>query len=99
MRADGFEDFVRLKTDENGVIRTAVKITEPPDAFGQGGGVIDFQMWENLQEMVLLLGTHRLLSVLKARQVGLSWLIGAYALWKAQYFEGSVVLIFSQGQG
>ena len=77
MRADGFEDFVRLKTDENGVIRTAVKITEPPDAFGQGGGVIDFQMWENLQEMVLLLGTHRLLSVLKARQVGLSWLIGA----------------------
>ena len=99
MRADGFEDFVRLKTDENGVIRTAVKITEPPDAFGQGGGVIDFQMWENLQEMVLLLGTHRLISVLKARQVGLSWLIGAYALWKAQYFEGSVVLIFSQGQG
>lgn len=99
MRADGFEDFIRLKTDENGVIRTAVKITEPPDAFGQGGGVIDFQMWENLQEMVLLLGTHRLISVLKARQVGLSWLIGAYALWKAQYFEGSVVLIFSQGQG
>ena len=99
MRADGFEDFVQIRTEENGVMRTAVKITEPPDAFGQGGGVIDFQMWENLREMVELLGTYRLLSILKARQVGLSWLIGAYALWKAQYFKGSVVLIFSQGQG
>jgi hypothetical protein len=99
MRADGFEDFVQLRTMENGVMRTAVKITEPPDAFGQGGGVIDFQMWESLREMILMLGLYRLLSILKARQVGLSWLIGAYALWKAQYFEGSVVLIFSQGQG
>jgi hypothetical protein len=98
-RADAFEDFISLRTMENGVLHTVVKITEPPDAFGQGGGVIDFEMWENLREMVQLLGKHRLLSVMKARQVGLSWLIGAYALWKAQYFEGSVVLIFSQGQG
>ena len=29
MRADGFEDFVQIRTEENGVMRTAVKITEP----------------------------------------------------------------------
>lgn len=98
--ATSFEEFVTLKTvHPDGELRTIVKITEPPDAFGKGAGVIDFVMWPHLKEMVELLGMHRLLSIMKARQIGLSWLIAAYALWKAQYFKAAVVLMFSQGQG
>lgn len=71
-----------------------VKVLEPPP----GGGRIDFVMWPHLREVVELLGTDRLLSILKARQVGLSWLLAAYALWVAQYQVGAVVLLLSQGQ-
>ena len=101
LAARSFEDFVGRQIDrEDGQPPSSiVKITEPPDAFGQGGGVIDFEMWPNLKEMVELLGEYRLLNIMKARQVGLSWLIAAYALWFAMYHEGAVVLIFSQGQG
>jgi hypothetical protein len=71
-----------------------VKVLEPPP----GGGRIDFVMWDHLREVVGLLGAARLLSILKARQVGLSWLLAAYALWVAQYQIGAVVLLLSQGQ-
>jgi hypothetical protein len=71
-----------------------VKVLEPPP----GGGRIDFVMWDHLQEVVGLLGEARLVSIMKARQVGLSWLLAAYALWVAQYQVGAVVLLLSQGQ-
>ena len=101
LAARSFKDFVsrQIDRDDGQPPSSIVKITEPPDAFGSGGGVIDFEMWPNLAEMIDLLGQHRLLNIMKARQVGLSWLIAAYALWFAMYHEGAVVLIFSQGQG
>tara|TARA_Y100000310_G_scaffold337222_1_gene423769 strand:- start:1474 stop:2952 length:1479 start_codon:yes stop_codon:yes gene_type:complete len=71
-----------------------VKVLEPPP----GGGRIDFVMWDHLREVVALLGATRLVTILKARQVGLSWLLAAYALWVAQYQSGAVVLLLSQGQ-
>ena len=94
-----FIDFVTRKTEhEGGEVRSVVKVTEPPDAFGVGGGVIDFVLWEHLEELIDLLGHERLISVMKARQIGLSWLIAAYALWTAMYHKAAVVMIFSQGQ-
>lgn len=42
---------------------------------------------------------HRLIIVLKARQIGVSWLLAAYALWIALYSEGAKVLLLSKGQG
>ena len=94
-----FIDFVTRKTKhEGGEVRSVVKVTEPPDAFGMGGGVIDFVLWEHLEEVIDLLGHERLISVMKARQIGLSWLIAAYALWTAMYHKAAIVMIFSQGQ-
>ena len=40
----------------------------------------------------------RLLNVLKSRQLGWSWILAAYAVWRAQFQEGSNILVFSQGQ-
>jgi phage FluMu gp28-like protein len=40
----------------------------------------------------------RLLLILKARQLGISWLTCAYALWLCLYHPGKVVLAFSKGQ-
>lgn len=36
--------------------------------------------------------------ILKARQLGISWLLAAYALWRAMYQPGAVVLELSAGQ-
>lgn len=47
--------------------------------------------------MLLLMNT-RLIMILKARQLGISWLVCAYALWLCLFQGGRVVLLFSQGQ-
>jgi hypothetical protein len=72
-----------------------VYIIDPPP---YGRGVIKFQLWPHLVDLIHILGTDRLICILKARQVGISWLLAAYALWTAMYQEGAVVLLFSQGE-
>jgi hypothetical protein len=76
-----FEDFLDF-----------VQILEPPP----GRGVIKFEKWPHLVDTIDILGTERLMVILKARQVGISWLLAAYALWTAIYHRGAVVLELSQ---
>jgi hypothetical protein len=76
-----FEDFLDY-----------VRILEPPP----GRGVIPFEKWPHLVETIDILDDERLLVILKARQVGISWLLAAYALWTAIYHRGAVVLELSQ---
>jgi len=96
-----FIDFltIKIEDEETGLPRTLVQVTMPPDptVLGGGGGLIDFEMWDHLHEVVALVGEKKLLNFMKARQVGLSWVIAAYALWLAMYHDASNVLLFSQG--
>jgi len=71
-----------------------VKVLEPPP----GLSVIPFEKWEHLESLAHTLRTERLVVILKARQVGVSWLLAAYALWTALYHKGAVVLMLSKGQ-
>jgi len=45
-----------------------------------------------------LLGEKKGLLFLKSRQIGLSWVLCIYALWKAKFFENVKVLFLSQGE-
>ena len=65
---------------------------------GVGGGTVEFARWPHLMAFALALTRHRLISILKARQVGFSWLIAAYVAWLILFREGSVVLMLSRGQ-
>ena len=56
------------------------------------------ETWPHLRRLAGLFEAHRLVEVLKARQVGVSWLLGAYGLWHALYHEGAYVEMFSRGQ-
>ncbi len=38
------------------------------------------------------------LIILKARQLGISWLVCMFCLWKAKFFENAKILFLSQGQ-
>lgn len=71
-----------------------VFILEPPP----GGGIIRFQLWTHLLSLVADLLTERLIVVLKARQIGISWLLAAYALWVVMFQKGAVVLMLSKGE-
>jgi len=70
-----------------------VQILEPP-THDNIGGVIKFELWEHLKEAIKLLLTEKLIIWLKARQVGASWLISAYDLWRAMSQVGTRVMIF-----
>lgn len=56
-----------------------------------------FIIWPHIQEVIDILPHQSSIIWLKARQIGASWTMAAYALWAASYHEGARVLLFSQG--
>jgi len=68
------------------------------DAQGGGDGTMPFVLWPAQEELLHAITTERQLLILKARQLGISWLCCAYALWLCLFHPGKVVLAFSKGQ-
>jgi len=67
------------------------------DAVTTGGSVvIPFTMWPAQIETLRAFLTKRLVIVLKARQLGLSWLALAYAAWRLLFFPGFSVILISK---
>lgn len=58
-----------------------------------------FHMWDAQRGLLADILSERLLLILKARQLGISWLVCAYALWLCLFRPGRLVLMFSIGQG
>jgi hypothetical protein len=65
---------------------------------GDGGGTMPFRLWRPQYGVMKTLMTERRILILKARQLGISWLCCAYALWLCLFHDGKVVLLFSQGE-
>ncbi|MGH2543481.1 MAG: terminase large subunit domain-containing protein, partial [Ardenticatenaceae bacterium] len=57
---------------------------------------LPFQLWPPQWQTLCAFDEERLHVVLKARQLGLSWLCVAYALWLMRFAPGSVILLFSR---
>jgi hypothetical protein len=67
----------------------------------QGDGTVStlpFKLWPAQTALLWRLMTTRQVLILKARQLGISWLLCAYALWLCLYHPGRMVLLFSRGQ-
>ena len=60
--------------------------------------MMPFTLWPAQIGVMWQLMTERLIIILKARQLGISWICCAYALWLCLFQPGKVVLIFSKGQ-
>lgn len=60
------------------------------------GGGTRLEPWPWQVELALCLPRHRRVILLKARQLGLSWIAAAYALWTALFQPGALVLLVSQ---
>ena len=79
--ADGFRFF----------LQTYVLIED------QQYGTIPFALWPAHARMLDALDPHQLLIVLKARQIGMSWLLGAaYPLWLAMFHPNKLAMLFSR---
>lgn len=65
---------------------------------GDGAGTMPFRLWDAQRDLLSDMERARLLLILKARQLGISWLACAYALWLCMYHPGKIVLAFSKGQ-
>jgi hypothetical protein len=57
---------------------------------------LPFELWPAQRWVLAQLGLQRLLVVLKARQLGMTWLILGYALWLMLFRAVATVGIFSR---
>lgn len=57
-----------------------------------------FRLWPAQMSLMWQLMVQRLVLILKARQLGISWLCCAYALWLCLFHPGKVVICFSKGE-
>lgn len=57
-----------------------------------------FRLWPAQVGLAWTLMSTRLVVILKARQLGISWLCCAYALWHCLFQPGKTALLYSQGQ-
>jgi hypothetical protein len=63
---------------------------------GRGGDWISFRLWPEQRRVARLLQENRLVVVLKARQLGLTWLVLAFALWLMLFYPIATVSLFSR---
>lgn len=60
----------------------------------RGGGELEFKLWPGQASVTERL-TSKFVIALKARQLGITWLIAAYCLWTAMFRFNSLVVIIS----
>lgn len=73
-------------------------IIDDTQGHGDGSGVMPFRLWPAQRDVVATLTQQRMVIILKARQLGISWICCAYVLWRALFQAGQNVLLFSQGE-
>jgi hypothetical protein len=62
----------------------------------EGGSWVPFKLWPEQRRVAQMLQEKRLLVILKARQLGLTWLVLAFALWLVLFHPIATVLLFSR---
>lgn len=75
-------------------VDTYVKILDP----GPPPREMDLCLWPEQREVLSAMVTSPRICVLKARQLGLTWLALAYALWRMLFMPGYRVVCFSLGE-
>jgi hypothetical protein len=66
------------------------------DEVRTASSTVRFRLWPEQAELMATLVTERLVLILKARQLGISWLVCAYALWLALFHANQAIYLFSR---
>lgn len=75
------------------IARTMIKVPQ-----SEGFGTEPFTLWPAQENVLGSMLEERLLVLLKARQLGMTWLACGYILWLCTQHKGKFVLVFSRGQ-
>jgi len=62
---------------------------------GGSSEAVPFKLWPGQKQVVSLILRATYLAVLKARQLGLTWLVAAYVLWRAMFRYHELVIVIS----
>lgn len=76
-------------------INSEVTIEEPQ---GESVSIIPFHLWTSQREVLQIIKNKTQIILLKARQLGISWLCISYALWLCLFHENKLVMVFSKDQ-
>jgi len=68
------------------------------DTQGESSAAMPFRLWPDQWRVMEDLQNERLTVILKARQLGITWLVCVFALWLCIFKPGRLVLLFSKGQ-
>lgn len=91
-------DLERCAVDPAYFIATYVTIDNAQPDSDDAAATMPFDLWPAQADLLTTLRAERLVLILKARQLGISWLVCAYALWLCLFRDGRLVLLFSIGQ-
>jgi hypothetical protein len=95
--ADPAVEFAVCSADCNYFIDTYCVIDDAHDVSGEGTGQTRFRTWPAQKGVVYSLMRDKKLCILKARQLGISWVVCAYVLW-ASLFSKQFVMLISKDQ-
>lgn len=96
-----------LELDENSKIQEWLRCSLSPEYFLRNHcflqdrakkATIRFEPWPHLIDLIHLFLEEKLIIILKARQLGISYLVAGYCLWMAKFNENVKVLFLSQGE-
>lgn len=65
---------------------------------GTEGGTVRFRLWPAQVAVMGTIATERKSIILKARQLGISWLVCGYVLWLCLFFTNQSIFLFSKRQ-
>jgi hypothetical protein len=91
-------DFDACHADPAYFITSYVTIDDAQPGADTSAAAMPFHLWPAQVGLLADLRTERLILILKARQLGISWLVCGYALWLCLFRPGRLVLMFSIGQ-
>jgi hypothetical protein len=89
------QPFDRPSPDVSAWIDAEVFIEQPQ---GTDVTLIPFHLWPAQQDALKVIESTLQVIILKARQLGLSWLVIAYAVWLCLWHRNQTVLVFSKDQ-
>ena len=94
IRAEQLREFDRCFHDETGAFYFITKYVKIQDPIA--GEWIPFTLWDDQKTALETMQDNRLVVILKARQLGLTWLVLAYFLWLMLFRPQATILLFSR---
>ena len=88
-------EFIKCRDDAAYFINNYCIIDDTQEIGGQSG-VMPFRLWDDQLTTLRTIENKRKIIILKARQLGISWLVCAYVLWFLMFHSGKLALMFSK---